>query len=405
MSPSKEDCKAQCEHIEMMANNGSTNMYTTHEEEKDLTLWQAIKTFPRIILFSLAACSAGMTFGYDIVINGAGIAMPSFLLYFGAMTPAHTLYLPSIWASLFSAMSALLQAFGGIAVAPLSDRYGRKIAILVSCVISAVGVALYYSATTRGMILAGKMVNGFAIGGILSSATAWASEISPMCLRGPIQSGIVLFTVLMQAMALVVIRQHIAIITPNGFRDVFAIQWLFCGLTFVLFILVPESPTWLILEGRHEQAKKAINRLYGSKNNPEAWYESIASKIRQEAAQENVSGIGGFLDLYRGSNLKRTMTVHLLFFGIGLAGSSFLAQSIYFLLTAGLPAIHTFDVSIGGFCLAFFTIIASWVYLEKVGRRSLWLVGCLVNVVVMAIIGSLYWAPGKGALWTIAILM
>jgi MFS family permease len=294
-------------------------------------------------------------------------------------------------------MSALGQAVGGIAIAPLSDKYGRKVAIIVSCLISVIGVGLQYGATSRGMILAGKMVNGFAIGGILSSATAWASEISPACLRGPIQSGIVLFQVLMQALALVIVRQHIAIVAPSAFRTVFAIQWAFCGFTCILFFLVPESPTWLIIKGRQDQAQKAVVRLYGSKNNPEAWYESIASRVRQEAAQEHASGIGGFL--------KRTMTVHLLFFGIGLAGSSFLAQSIYFLLTAGLPAIHTFDVSIGGFALAFFAIIASWVYLEKVGRRSLWLVGCTVNTVVMAVVGGLYWAPGKDALWAIAILM
>lgn len=405
MDISNDKHEARAEHIEMTANDGTTNIDAVHDEQEHLTLWQAAKTFPRIVLFSLAACIAGMTFGFDVVINGAAIAMPSFLIYFGAVTPAHTLYLPSIWASLFSAMSALAQAFGGIAIAPLSDKYGRKTAIIVSCFISAVGVGLQYGATSRGMILGGKMVNGFAIGGILGSATTWASEISPICLRGPIQSGIVLFTVLMQAMALLIIRQHIATIVPQAFRDVFAVQWAFCGLTCLLFFLVPESPTWLILKGRHDQAKKAVSRLYGSKNNPEAWYESIARKIRLEAAQEHASGIGGFLELYRGSNLKRTMTVHLLFFGIGLAGSSFLAQSIYFLLTAGLPAIHTFDVSIGGFALAFFAIIASWVYLEKVGRRSLWLVGCTVNTVVMSVVGGLYWAPGKGALWAIAILM
>jgi MFS family permease len=405
MDTSNDKHEAKAEHIEMMANVDTTNIDAVHDEQEHLTLWQAAKTFPRIVIFSFAACAAGMTFGYDVVINGAGIAMPSFLIYFGAVTPAHTLYLPSIWASLFSAMSALMQAFGGIAVAPLSDRFGRKIAIIASCFISATGVGLQYGATSRGMILGGKMVNGFAIGGMLSSATAWASEISPMCLRGPIQSGIVLLTVLCQALALVVVRQHIAEVAPQAFRDVFAVQWAFCGLTCILFFLVPESPTWLILKGRHDQAKEAVSRLYGSKNDPEAWYESIASKIRLEAAQEHASGIGSFLDLYRGSNLKRTMTVHLLFFGIGLAGSSFLGQSIYFLLTAGLPAIHTFDVSIGGFALAFFAIIASWVYLEKVGRRSLWLVGCTINTVVMAIVGGLYWAPGKESLWAIAILM
>lgn len=397
--------KSQAEHIEMMADDEPTNIDTPHDEGVDLTLWQAARTFPRIVLFSLAACSAGGTFGYDVVVNGAAVAMPSFLLYFGAATPAHTLYLPSIWASLLSAMSALMQAIGGILIAPISDRFGRRVAIISPCFISFIGVGLQYGATSRGMLLAGKMVNGLAIGAMLSAATAWASEISPVRLRGPIQSGIVLCTVFMQAMALVVVRQLVTVITPSAFRLVFAMQWIFCGLTCISFFLVPESPTWLILKGRHDQARKTVARLYGRHNNPDAWYEIIADKIRQEAAYEQSSGIGGFLDLYRGSNLKRTMTVHLLFFGIGLAGSSFLGQSIYFLLTAGLPAVHTFDISIGGFCLALFAIVGSWVYIEKIGRRSLWLLGCAVNVVFMAIIGGLYWAPGKGPLWAIAILM
>lgn len=286
MDTSQDKHEAKAEHIEMMAHNGTTNTDFLHDEQEQLTLWQAAKAFPRIVLFSLAACSAGMTFGYDVVINGAAIAMPSFLIYFGAVTPTHTPYLPSVWASLFSAMSALRQAIGGIAVAPLSDKYGRKVAMIVSCFVSAIGVGLQYGAISRGMLLAGKIVNGFAIGGILSSAsaTAWASEISPASLRGPIQFGIVLFQVLMQATALVLVRQHIALITPSAFRTVFAIQWAFCGLTCICFFLVPESPTWLIIKGRPDQAKKAVARLYGSQNDPEAWYESIANRVRQEAA-------------------------------------------------------------------------------------------------------------------------
>lgn len=374
------------------------------EAERDLSLWQAIRAYPRIVIYSLAACSAGLVFGYDQIANGAAISMPSFLLYFGAMTPAGEPYLPSIWTSLWTAMSNLMQAIGGILIGTISDRLGRKWSIIGSCAISAAGVAIQFTSNSRGMLLAGKMVNGFAIGAILAAATAWASEIAPLRLRGPIQSAIVLFTVLMQALGLVVIRQNIANIETSAFREVFAIQWAFCALTAILFFFVPESPTWLILKNRPEEAKSSVNRLYGS-NEPEARYARIHHEIQLEAEAEHAHGVGSFLDLYRGSNLKRTLTVHLVFLGVGLAGASFLAQSIYFLIIAGLETIHCFDVSIGGFGLAVIAIVFSWIYIERVGRRSLWLIGVGVNAVGMLIIGGLYYSSSHGAIWGIAILM
>lgn len=340
----------------------------------------------------------------DQIANGAAISMPSFLLYFGAMTPAGELYLPSIWTSLWTAMSNLMQAIGGLAVGTISDKIGRKWSIIGSCAISAAGVGIQFASNSRGMLLAGKMVNGLAIGAILAAATAWASEIAPLRLRGPIQSAIVLFTVLMQALGLVVIRQNIASIETSAFREVFAVQWAWCALTAIAFFFVPESPTWLILKGRLEEGQKSILRLYGS-NSPDARFARIHHEIKLEAQAEHSNGIGGYLDLYRGSNLKRTLTVHLVFLGVGLAGASFLAQSIYFLIIAGMPAVHTFDVSIGGFGLAFFTIILSWIYIERVGRRSLWLIGVGVNFVGMLVIGCLYYSPAKAAIWTVAILM
>ncbi|KAF2222564.1 hypothetical protein BDZ85DRAFT_313551 [Elsinoe ampelina] len=329
------------------------------EHERQLTLLQVFKTYPRILVLALAACSAGLLFGYDNIVNGASISLPSFLLYFGAMTPDHKPYLPSIWTSLWTAMSQLLQALGGLIAGFVADRIGRKYTIIGFSVISAAGVAVQFVATTRGVLLAGKMINGLAIGSILAVATTWASEIAPLRLRAPIQSAIVLFTVLMQAMGLVAIRMHVTILEPYAFRTVFAIQWVFCGLTGLLFFLVPESPTWLILKDRLPAAKRSVRIMYGASNHPEARFAHIHHEVQNELLAQRSTGAGTFIDLYRGSNLKRTLTIHLLFFGVGLAGASFLAQSIYFLIIAGLPPINSFDVSCGGFALAIFTIIAS----------------------------------------------
>ncbi|KAF4550726.1 Sugar (and other) transporter-like protein 12 [Elsinoe fawcettii] len=405
------DIKDESVYVEDAASEKDTSMDDQRrgaelfEHERQLPLLQVFKIYPRILLLGLVACSAGLLFGYDQIVNGASISMPSFLLYFGAMTPDHKPYLPSIWTSLWTAMSQLLQALGGLIAGFVADRIGRKYTIMGFSVISAAGVAVQFVATTRGVLLAGKMINGLAIGSIIAVATTWASEISPLRMRAPIQSAIVLFTVLMQAMGLVAVRQNVADIRPSAFRLVFALQWIFCGLTGILFFLVPESPTWLILRNRVAEAKRSVRIMYGAHNYPEARFAHINHEVQNELLAQRASGAGSFLDLYRGSNLKRTLTIHLLFFGVGLAGASFLAQSIYFLIIAGLPPINAFDVSCGGFALAIFTIIASWIYIDRLGRRSLWLMGVAGNFVVMLIIGCLGYATSKAALWAIAILM
>ena len=40
-----------------------------------------------------------------------------------------------------------------------------------------VGVALQFVATAKGVLLAGKMINGVAVGGLLAVGTTYASEV------------------------------------------------------------------------------------------------------------------------------------------------------------------------------------------------------------------------------------
>jgi len=63
----------------------------------------------------------GMCFSYDMIANGATISLPGFELVFGAVTADGTLYIPSTWALLRTALSYLLQAFGGFLIGFVSD--------------------------------------------------------------------------------------------------------------------------------------------------------------------------------------------------------------------------------------------------------------------------------------------
>ena len=226
-----------------------------------------------------------------------------------------------------------------------------------------------------------------------------------MSLRGPIQSAVVLFMFFIQEIGLVVVRMFVLYTTPSAFRDVFAIQWAWPISTGILFAFMPESPTWLLLKGKTDSTQRSLERLYGSKNNVPARIAHLSFVIRMEGETAKRQGTGAFVDLFRGSNLKRTLTVVWMFVGFGLTGACLLAQSIYFLIIAGLPAIHSYDVAIGGFGIAILAIIGSWFHMEKVGRRSLFLVGAFGNMVVMFVIGGLYYSKANGALWAVAIFM
>lgn len=107
----------------------------------------------------------------------------------------------------------------------------------------------------------------------------------------------------------------------------------------------------------------------------------------------------------KGTDLTRTLTVCLLYFGNGLIGSAFLSQNIYFLSIAGLPVIHSFDINIGGFALALLTIPCSWYFGDLIGRRSLYLIGVAGNAIGMAVVGGLGYATSSGAIWAVAVLL
>jgi hypothetical protein len=120
-----------------------------------------------------------------------------------------------------------------------------------------VGVALQYVATSKGELLAGKMVNGVAIGGLLAVGTTYASEVeskislaseisnislkvAPTRLRGVFLGGLAFFVVAMQAIGLGVVRALVPDIRPSSFRTAFALQWIVGGLPIIAFVLVPE---------------------------------------------------------------------------------------------------------------------------------------------------------------------
>jgi hypothetical protein len=146
-----------------------------------------------------------------------------------------------------------------------------------------------------------------------------------------------------------------------------------------------------------------MTKLYGQENDVDARLAYLINIIRDESNNELEHGT--YFDCFKGIDLKRNLTLMLIYTAANFAGAAFLAQSIYFLIIAGLPAIHSFDVSIGGFGLVYMIVVASWFVGEHIYRRTGFLAGLVVNFVCMLIVGALYYSKQKGASWAIAVFM
>ncbi|KAK7202438.1 putative MFS sugar transporter, partial [Myxozyma melibiosi] len=371
-------------------------------EEKAISVRDAIKTHKRILAYCTISFLCGMTYGYDSVANGSTVAMPAFLLSFGAVDETGSLYAPSVWTSLWSSMSNAGQVVGSFTVGPVAQLIGRRYAIIVYAALSIAGTAVQFTADSRGMLLAGKIINGVTVGALLAVGTTYASEIATVRLRGPLLQTLVFFSVAMQGTSLGVVRAFVPNLNPSAWKTVFALQWVFGSLPMVA-IFYPESPLWLVTKGKDEQARKMLRRLYGNEREVEIRYELLLHTYEKEKALENEQA--SFSECFKGPDLKRTLTIMLLMFSNGTIGAGFLAQNIYFLLTVGLPAIHSFDIGIGGFFLGAVAIVLSSIYSDRIGRRRLFLWGTFVNTLGMLIIGCLGIKSSKAIAWAIAVVM
>lgn len=178
--------------------------------------------------------------GFDL--QAANFAAPSIIDSFGI---AKAEIGPLLSASLFGVL------FGAILLAPLGDRYGRRVVIIGACAVY--GLLSLIAATATGLteLIILRVLIGVGLGAVLPNAMALAGEFAPERLlaaaAGLVGIGITLGGTLAGATA--------ALLLPHyGWQGVFvAAGVLPLGIAALLWLALPESPAFL----HNEQVEKA----------------------------------------------------------------------------------------------------------------------------------------------------
>lgn len=75
---------------------------------------------------------------------------------------------------------------GCVIAGPVSDKIGRRDASMFACLWWLAGTAIQVATTSRGMLIAGRMLNGVCVGITSSQVPVYLAEVSKKNVRGSI---------------------------------------------------------------------------------------------------------------------------------------------------------------------------------------------------------------------------
>jgi MFS family permease len=149
---------------------------------------------------------------------------------------------------------------GSNLVGALAARRGRRLAFLVSLLVSGLGSLGTAFATGVVSLSLWRFLTGMGVGAALNLASTYVGELAPSSQRGRISVRMFMIGIMGQA-----ITPFVALaLVPNfhiGWRLLFAIGALI-GLAGVLFARrLPESPRWLVEHGRFKEAEDLVESM------------------------------------------------------------------------------------------------------------------------------------------------
>ena len=327
-----------------------------------------------LIAVTLVATLGGLLFGFDMaVISGV---LPFVKQQFN-LSPAAEGWFVS---------SALVGCIIGVAFAgELSDRFGRKKLLMLSALLflcSAIGTA--GSADYTLLILA-RIMGGMGVGVASIVAPLYISEIAPATIRGrlvtfyqlAITAGIlVAYLTNAGLLSLSLTYQHQSlgelldyIVIQEVWRAMLGLGAIPSLLFLIGLCFVPESPRWLIYQGREQEGINILTRISGS--------VSAAADVlllKKKPAQES----GSYKELFA-KEMRRPLLIGLLlplfsqFSGINAIiyyGPRILNDTGINITNALLGQI------IFGLANFLFTLIAVW-KVDQMGRRPLYIIGAI----------------------------
>ncbi|KAK2587151.1 hypothetical protein KPH14_002909 [Odynerus spinipes] len=283
--------------------------------------------------------------------------------------------------SWIAALVAIGAAVGSFVAGYAAERFGRKRSLLFCVVPYTIGWALIATASAVAQFYVARLIFGFALSFVFTIVPMYCGEIAEISIRGALGSFLQLFITIGLLYAYVI-----------GPYVTYTVFWIVCSVLpvvfFICFLIMPESPYYLISKGNREEAVAALAKL---RSKSEAAVQKEADEM-QAAAEEAMKAQTKISDLFTvKANFKALLFTSLLVSFQQLTGINvvlFYMQNI-FKDAGSSQQPHEATMIVGAV-----QVVASFVtpfIVDRLGRRLLLVVSGIGEIVTLGALGLCFY--------------
>ena len=322
-----------------------------------------------VVLLAATAALGGLLFGFDIgIITGAG----PFL--------TQRFHLDDL--SLGWAFSSLLFGcvLGSTVAGRLTDSYGRRsILLLVAALFAATSIATGLASGFTFFVVA-RFIGGLAVGGASILSPMYVAEVAPPSVRGRLVA-LYQLSIVSGILSSYCINFLLRNAGPDNWRWMFLTGVLPSLVFFLLLLRAAETPRYLYMTGKREQASLVLERIGGRES-----ANLAVSEIRESLAGKRGHS---WRDLLQPGVRGPVIVGFWLAILVHVSGINTIidyAPTIF--RSAGwkidVALFSTFIIGINNFV---FTLVSFWV-IDRWGRKPLYIAGSLGMTAALALLAA-----------------
>lgn len=263
---------------------------------------------------------------------------------------------------------------------------GRKLTMLLLVIPFTIGWALVTFATNVSMLLVGRFLLGVSGGAFCVTAPTYTGEIAQSDIRGSLGSYFQLMLVIGVLFSYIV----------GAKTSVFAFN-LICAtipiIFAIIFVFMPETPSYLISKGKKEEAAKSLKWLRGDEYD----YSNELAELQEQHESDKKNKVSLVAALQRRATIKAIfISLGLMFFQqmSGINAVIFYTKDIFDAADTGIDSgVATIIVGI----MQVISVFVSSIIVDKLGRRLLLLPSSIVMSLCTILLGVYFFMKDQDA--------